>query len=364
MFLTKIFTDSKMDSKSTHKLYPHLTLCTYSNKIFFNSDNNVDNKNFYYIFKKMDGANCQINFDYETNKINCGSRNKSLNEQNDLCGFDKVGFFKKYSNDERIKKFFADEKNKNVTLYGEFIIKNVRNLYKENYNNLFLIFDVVDGDYFLDYEKYKNILDMYELDYLKPVASFSGELKNSVVNKEQDENIINHCLNLPNSALKSCNKDEGLVIKKVGNWKFDLGGSHISKIISDDWKNLAGTKKILNNENKKDNWNKNSFKLDEYKKIYCTESFIQKEFGKYVLENTIEQNDAKEFTNSITDANKILEFILSDFSNSEVVIFEGDDKEINEKLKNNLISIMKGMIIKFLRNHFQNDLLFKKIKVE
>jgi len=258
------------------------------------------------IFPKLDGSNCQINFDTETNQLKFGSRNRTITNDSDMSNFVKI-----YSKNENILNFFKE--NKDLTLFGEYLVPNRKNLYKKEFDFIFIIFDVVVRDeYFLDYDEYKLLLDKFNLLYIEPLA----------INDEAIDEIVS---SLKTKFINDNAHDEGIVIKKKGKFSLDTS-DRVCKVICDEWRQIKNAKRShINNikiQNQNNDLNENVF--EELKATYCTMSYIKKELEKLFPQQKI-SNDSKDLiTSSLKEdinkygKKKVINLIMNDFLKIEL----------------------------------------------
>ena len=126
-----------------------------------------------YIFPKLDGTNGSLWVGEDD--VCAGSRNRQLTLDNDNQGFyasmiDHVG----------VRDFFID--NPELVLYGEWLVPHSFKKYRDDAWRKFYIFDVWDGVRYIHYEKYKSLLEKYDLDYIPAMtvtknATYDGLLK-------------------------------------------------------------------------------------------------------------------------------------------------------------------------------------------
>ena len=118
-----------------------------------------------YVYPKIDGTNCPIWFNEETNEIMVGSRTRVLSEH-----ADNAGAYKTIHNDERLQRFFKDYPN--YILYTEFLVPHTIKTYEGTAWRNFYVFDIVDRNktenlpHYLTYEEYQPLMEQYELLYI------------------------------------------------------------------------------------------------------------------------------------------------------------------------------------------------------
>jgi hypothetical protein len=252
------------------------------------------------IFPKLDGCNCQINYDVTESKINFGSRNRAL-----TVGDDHVNFAGIYSKNKNIIDFYSIEENQNMTLFGEYMVNNLKNnlknQYKPEYARAFLIFDVVREGRYLDYDEYKILLDKFNLPYIEPLTLNDNqtiyELLTSFKTKYVNEN----------------GKDEGIVIKRKGKNPLPFNKRRMRKLISGELDEEA-----IKTESANTNI------LYELKATYCTMSYINKELGKLFPEPI--SDDYKQDVINLGKG-KVIQHIMKDFTRIELAVLKSTENE-------------------------------------
>lgn len=175
-----------------------------------------------YVFPKLDGTNAQLWMD-ENGTVCGGSRNRVLSIHNDNAGFLNWAITSKKH--ERFLKSFPE-----LTLYGEWLVPHSLKTYRADAWRKFYIFDIYNretGDFY-DYERMADLLDIYELDYLPPIAI----IKNGT--REDYEKCL-----AKNVFLIEDGKGvgEGIVIKNYG-WQNKFGRTTWAKIITNEFKEV------------------------------------------------------------------------------------------------------------------------------
>ena len=277
--------------------YPHI------NK--FKVGENFLTKHECRIFPKLDGCNCQINYDVTKSKINFGSRNRALTVGDDHCNFAGI-----YSKNKNIIDFFSNEENQNVTMFGEYMVNNLKNnpknQYKPEYARAFLIFDVAREGHYLDYDEYKILLDKFNLPYIEPLTLNDNqtiyELLTSFKTKYVNEN----------------GRDEGIVIKRKGKIPFDE--DRMCKLISGEWDEVRKEKAIKTESSNLLDTNV----LDELKATYCTMLYISKELGK-IFPEPISDDYKQDVINF--GKGKVIQHIMKDFTRSELAVLKKTENE-------------------------------------
>lgn len=218
-----------------------------------------------YIFYKIDGTNASVWLDKE-GKVKAGSRNRELTLEND-----NAGFYNAIINDERIINYL--NKHPSHRLFGEWLVPHTLKTYRQDAWRKFYIFDVCldkeDGLEYIPYDIYKPLLEEFNLDYIPPLAIITNPTYESLIK----------CLEKTGQFLIEDGKGigEGIVIK---NYDF------YNKYKRQTWA------KIVANEFKEKHHKEmgcpeiKTEKMIEEKIVddFCTESFIEKEYAKIVIE--------------------------------------------------------------------------------
>lgn len=216
-----------------------------------------------YIFYKIDGTNSSVWLDNDGN-IACGSRNRTLSLEND-----NGGFMAYILNQDKIKKYL--EKHPNHRIYGEWLIPHSLKTYRYDSWKKFYIFDIeIETGEMIPYEIYKSMLDEFELDYIPPIC---------MIKSPTYENLL-LCLDKTGMFLveDGKGKGEGLVVKNY-NFYNKYGRQTWGKIVCNEFKEKHVKEMGVNVIN-------GSEKIEEtIIELFCTDSFIEKEYDKLVLLN-------------------------------------------------------------------------------
>jgi hypothetical protein len=212
-----------------------------------------------YIYPKIDGTNCPIWFNEETNEIMVGSRTRILSED-----ADNAGAYKTIHNDERLQRFFKDYPN--YILYTEFLIPHTIKTYEGTAWRNFYVFDVVDRDktehlpHYLTYEEYQPLMEQYELLYI-PLLK---KIDNPTVEELQELTQINTYLIQENGGI-----GEGIVIKRY-DFISKYGRREWGKIVVSEFGHKKHTPKIVPEDAIE----------KQIAAKYLTIEFIEKEYSK------------------------------------------------------------------------------------
>lgn len=212
-----------------------------------------------YIFPKIDGTNASVWID--NGQIKAGSRNRELRLENDNAGFYAWGI--KQSN-----LITCLLENPTLRIYGEWLVPHTLKTYQEEAWRKFYIFDVMEGEEYLDYEKYSQVLEKYNLDYIQPICTIENpRLDTLMITLDKNTFLIKDGEGV----------GEGVVIKNY---------DYINKYGRVTWA------KIVRNEFKEQN--KKSFGVPEINQTrmveeriideFCTEGFIEKEYSKIAID--------------------------------------------------------------------------------
>lgn len=175
-----------------------------------------------YVFPKLDGTNAQVWLN-EDGTIGAGSRNRTLS-----IGNDNAGFLNWAVTDDNLFWFFQGFPE--LRLYGEWLVPHSLKTYRDDAWRKFYIFDVYDAETgeIYHYDRYKEILDAYELDYLAPIAI----IKNG--NREHYEKCLDKNVFLIKDGM---GVGEGIVIKNY-EWENKFGNTVWAKMITNSFKEI------------------------------------------------------------------------------------------------------------------------------
>lgn len=216
-----------------------------------------------YIFPKIDGTNASVWIDGDC--IMAGSRTRQLTLEND-----NAGFYNAISKDARFEKFLC--KYPNLRLYGEWLVPHSLRTYRDTAWREFYVFDVVkeDGEdsfTYLTYEQYKPLLEEFGIEYIPPLAIINNPTVESISNQLEKNGFL---------IEDGKGNGEGVVVK---NYEFTnrYGNVVWAKVVTNEFKEknhkIFGAPEI-------------NTKVGIEEKIvedFCTESFVEKEFSKFVL---------------------------------------------------------------------------------
>lgn len=114
-----------------------------------------------YLFYKIDGTNSCVWYDEDLGTLMFGSRNRELSLEQDNSNFMRTMIFEPRLNGMRTDLLNFLKKNKNVIVYGEWLVPVNIKRYKDDAWKNFYVFDVYDaetGEYW-NYDDYKREFD-------------------------------------------------------------------------------------------------------------------------------------------------------------------------------------------------------------
>lgn len=119
-----------------------------------------------HVFYKIDGTNASVWWD-PYKGVQAGSRNRDLMIEG---ATDNAGFRAWVCTNQKIYDLFCGFPE--LRLYGEWLVPHSLKTYRDDAWRRFYVFDVYnhEEETMLPYDRYKDILDTYELDYIPPLA--------------------------------------------------------------------------------------------------------------------------------------------------------------------------------------------------
>jgi hypothetical protein len=270
-----------------------------------------------YIFPKIDGTNGVVwNND---GLIACGSRKRELTLNND-----NQGFMAWVLNQDNIRKFIVQ--NDNIILYGEWLVPHTLKTYRDNAWRKYYVFDVWDGQKYVSYDEYSEMLDKYGIEYIPPIAKIENP------SYERFVSLLDKNTYLIGDG-KGCG--EGIVIKNY-DYKNKFGEQIWAKIVRTEFKE-EHTKTMGFSEVKE----KKVVEFDIVEK-YVTETLIEKEYSKiagemggwsskyiprllnvvyYCLIKEESWNFIKEYKNPIIDYDMMYHFVIAKIKETKSELF-------------------------------------------
>lgn len=170
------------------------------------------------VFPKIDGTNGSLWLG-DNGKVCAGSRNRELSLEDD-----NAGFMAWASSDPRIEAFF--EKYPNHRLYGEWLVPHSLKTYRQDAWRRFYVFDVMRGDEYVPFSEYEEILKLYGIDYIMPIAT----MRNASYEQFVDQLAKNVFLIEDGKGA-----GEGIVIKRY-DFKNKFGKLAWAKIVTSEFK--------------------------------------------------------------------------------------------------------------------------------
>lgn len=211
-----------------------------------------------YVFPKIDGTNSQL---WWNEGLQAGSRNRHLEIEND-----NAGFYNWALKQEMFTKFFA--KYPTLRLFGEWLVPHTLKTYQKTAWNNFYVFDVMEGENYLPYETYKQMLDEFKIEYIPPICKVENPTYERLVNQLEKNGYL---------IEDGQGTGEGIVIKNY-NYKNRFGRVTWAKIVKNEFK--AKHAKCDVTEIKE-----NKFIEEEIVNKFVTKALIEKELAKIETES-------------------------------------------------------------------------------
>jgi hypothetical protein len=172
-----------------------------------------------YVFPKIDGTNASVWL--EDGVVQAGSRNRHLTLEQD-----NAGFLATIKEDPTIKSFLTAYPH--LRLFGEWLVPHSINGYREDAWRKFYVFDVQDGENFLNYDIYVDMLKEHGVTYVPcykkirngDTAMFLHEAKTCRYLLKDEQPV-----------------GEGVVIKNY-NWVNRFGRVTWAKVVTDMFKEV------------------------------------------------------------------------------------------------------------------------------
>lgn len=211
-----------------------------------------------YVFPKIDGTNASVWF---TDKIIAGSRTRELSATQD-----NAGFYNAIHKDENILRYLT--KYPHHILYGEWLVPHSLKTYRETAWRKFYVFDVWDGEKFLDYDDYSSELSYYGIEYITPICIIeNGTYEKFVAQLPKNTYLIED----------GKGEGEGIVIKRY-DFRNHQNKQVWAKIVSTEFKEANskafGPSVIKTERQVEDNIVQN----------YVTSTLIEKEYSKLAID--------------------------------------------------------------------------------
>jgi len=120
-----------------------------------------------HVFPKLDGTNASVWLG-DDGYVQCGSRKRHLTQEDD-----NAGFCNWVSGQDNIAHLLTARPN--LRLYGEWLVPHTLRTYEADAWKKFYVFDVMDGERYMPYDEYFEILDHYDIDIIPLLAVVDWE---------------------------------------------------------------------------------------------------------------------------------------------------------------------------------------------
>lgn len=178
-----------------------------------------------YVFPKLDGTNASIWFD---DGIKCGSRKRELSVDDDNAGFNKWVL-----EQQNIIDFVY--KNRELRLFGEWLVPHSLRNYRDDAWRNFYVFDVMCGEEYIHYVDYEKILFGFNIHCIPPLAVFLNPTEDDILNSLNNNSYL--------IDADSC-IGEGVVVKRYG-YENKFGRTTWAKVVAKEFKeNKKRIKKV------------------------------------------------------------------------------------------------------------------------
>ena len=222
-----------------------------------------------FIFPKIDGTNGSLWYtSEEVGRFHAGSRNRELTLDKDNHGFfEWLLTAHEDGNRGNIIPFLRE--NRNLRLFGEFLIKHTLGTYRDDAWEKFYVFDVFDMNtsQYLHYDKYKELLDKYKITYIPPICKITNPTYERLLNLlDQNTYLIKD----------GQGTGEGIVIKNY-SFKNKYGRTIWAKIVKNEFKDAHWGGQTTEKKEKK-------MVEEEIVNKYVSLTLVEKEFSKIASE--------------------------------------------------------------------------------
>ena len=170
-----------------------------------------------YIFPKIDGTNSSVWM--RDRNIVCGSRNRELSLDNDNAGFMTFAI-----QSDGIKHYLAQHPTHR--LYGEWLVPHSLKTYRDTAWKDFYVFDVMDGEKYIQYDEYSENLKSHGVNFIPPMA---------IVENASYENFISFLDKNIFLIKDGEGSGEGIVIKRY-DFVNKFGKTIWAKIVTSEFK--------------------------------------------------------------------------------------------------------------------------------
>lgn len=218
-----------------------------------------------HVFPKIDGTNASVWWDYDKQEMKFGSRNRELSLDND-----NAGFMNTLHKDEKLLQLFKGFPE--LRLYGEWLVPHSLKTYRQEAWKKFYVFDVYNDEFNIlyDYDRYKEILDVYEIDYIPPLA---------IIKNPTEEDLYRLLQNSGQFLVEDGKgQGEGVVLKNY-DYVNKYGRQVWAKIITNEFK------EIHHKEMGAPLINGSALIEEQIVRDFLTDEFIKKEQAKICIAN-------------------------------------------------------------------------------
>jgi len=215
-----------------------------------------------YAFPKIDGTCSSVWMDH-SNILHAASRKRELTIQNDNAGF--MAWAQHHDGILRLLRA-----RKNIILFGEWLVPHSLKTYREDAWRKFYVFDVYDTNTnrYMHYYAYQPVMEYHGIDYINPLYRLESP---------SDEQIY-YVMSKNNYLIEDgTGVGEGIVLKNY-SYNNKYGRRTWAKVITNEFKAKHIKEMgppVIKGE---------TLVEDKIVELFCTPSFIEKEYSKIKLE--------------------------------------------------------------------------------
>ena len=221
-----------------------------------------------FIFSKLDGTNGSLWYEEgNPGKFHAGSRNRELTLDKDNHGFFEWFITSCLDNKNNLLPLLRE--NPHLRLFGEWLVPHTLKTYRGDAWENFYVFDVFDTENleYLHYDKYKELLDRYNITYIPPICKIKNPTYERLLNLlEQNTYLIQD----------GKGSGEGIVIKNY-SFKNKYGRTVWAKIVKNEFKDAHWGGQTTEKKEKK-------MIEEEIVNKYVTLALVEKEYAKIASE--------------------------------------------------------------------------------
>ncbi len=211
-----------------------------------------------YVQDKLDGTSATLFYDGE--KVICGSRNRIIVSFDN----DNQGFMKYVYDNLKFENFF--KKYPDYILYGEWLVPHTLKTYRDDAWRNVYIFDVMYKNSYLNPEEYIPMLEEFEIDYIPVLATINNPTEDQLYKLLDKATFL---------IQDGKGFGEGIVCKRY-DYKNKYGNQIWGKIVRNEFKTehsrIMGALDLKGAETIE----------QQIINKYCTKSFIEKEYIKFI----------------------------------------------------------------------------------